>query len=312
MKKRPISHGILSALLTITFVILVTPVFTAAAGSESCPACGYENAPGTKFCTKCGSDLVKTNPPGAKYCTQCGAEIPEDAKFCTKCGYSLKPKKAEVGAALAPPPTKGVYFTGGLASHGGIELITKNLYFGQSRGEIDMGRSWAAGGGFILPLWTRPGVVQLSLELSSDAGFNKIYKEFEFEFGPSYHRDLGYENSFIPIRETAIFGVGVGPGKMVKPFCGIGGGVGIVMWEFRDVDYVVTLDEGTSIKPVFDIPFGCEFQLTPRFALGVKADYLIILGDIETSRWENTWLELDANASVPDVFLFGGVARLGF
>ena len=302
MKKRPIFHGILSALLTITFVILVTPVFTAAAGSESCPACGYENAPGTKFCTKCGSDLVKTNPPGAKYCTQCGAEIPEDAKFCTKCGYSLKPKKAEVGAPLAPPLKKGVYFTGGLASYGGIELKAEG-----ERLVGDMGPSWAVGGGLVLPVWSRPGVIRLSLELSSDVAFSMIDKEFEeaaFEGG-------AMKIMLIPIRETAKFGVGFGPSKMIKPFCGFGGGVGVVMWETKNGLYEETLGDGTSVKPLFNIPFGCEFQLTPRFALGVKADYLIIPGGIEID-WRHWRHRVEVDASVPDVFLFGGTARLGF
>jgi hypothetical protein len=73
----------------------------------------------------------------------------------------------------------------------------------------------------------------------------------------------------------------------------------------------MTLDEGTDVKPVFDIPFGCEFRLTQNFALGVKADYLIIPGDIEME-WVLGPYELLVNASVPDVFLFGGTARFCF
>ena len=245
---------------------------------------------------------MKEKEPGAKYCPQCGAEIPEDAKFCTKCGYALKPKKPEVGAPWAPTPKTGVYFTGGLASYGVIELKA-----GGERAEDDMGPSWAVGGGFVLPVWSIPGVAQLSLELSTDGGFSTIDKEFEEGL-----EGLRFKIGLIPIRETAIFGVGVGPRNMIKPFCGFGAGVGILMWEFKHVDLEEPLDDGTSVKPFFNIPFGCEFRVTPSFALGVKADYLIIPGDIEMLWWENEWYELEVNASVPDVFLFGGTARLGF
>jgi hypothetical protein len=98
---------------------------------------------------------------------------------------------------------------------------------------------------------------------------------------------------------------------MVKPFCGFGAGVAILAWEFKFLEYEMTLDEGTDVKPVFDIPFGCEFRLTQNFALGVKADYLIIPGDIEME-WVLGPYELLVNASVPDVFLFGGTARFCF
>ena len=279
----------------------------AAAGeTQTCPRCRYENKPDAKFCVKCGAELGKEPPEekrvAEKECPKCGGKNPAEAKFCTKCGYSLKPKKAEVGAALAPPPKKGVYFTGGLASYGVIELKA-----GGERAEDDMGPSWAVGGGFVLPVWSIPGVAQLSLELSTDGGFSTIDKEFEEGL-----EGLRFKIGLIPIRETAIFGVGVGPRNMIKPFCGFGAGVGILMWEFKHVDLEEPLDDGTSVKPFFNIPFGCEFRVTPSFALGVKADYLIIPGDIEMLWWENEWYELEVNASVPDVFLFGGTARLGF
>jgi hypothetical protein len=286
----------------------------AAAGeTQTCPRCGYENKAGLNYCVKCGASL-KEGAPGEKItCPQCGAKNSADANFCTKCGYCLKPEKAGVRPPTAPRLKKGVYFTGGLASYRGAELMTKNWYAGGRHGEIDMGRSWAVGGGFILPLWSSPGVVPLSFELASDAGFNKIYEEFEFDFLPYYHPDLGYENSFISIRENVIFGVAVGPGKRVKPFCGFGGGVAVFMWEAKDLRFyeAAVLDEGTSIKPLFDIPFGCEFQLTPHFALGAKADYLVILGDTGME-WRFFVYDVDVNTSVPDVFLFGGTARLCF
>jgi hypothetical protein len=98
---------------------------------------------------------------------------------------------------------------------------------------------------------------------------------------------------------------------MVKPFCGFGGGVGIMAWEFRFVPYEFAFDDGTDAKLLFDIPFGCDFYVTRNFALGVKADYLIIPGDIEME-WVIGPYEIPVIASAPDVFLVGGVARFCF
>ncbi len=276
---------------------------TAAAGeTQTCPRCGHENKAGLNYCVKCGAPLIEETPGEKIYCGQCGAASPEGSKFCTACGYAIKVKKPGVGAASAPPAhTLGMYFTGGLASYGGTTLES-----GGESVEDDMGTSGAVGGGFAVTLLTRPGAGQLSLELSTDVGYSTINNEFEGDLG-----GYGFKISLIPIRETVLLGVAFGPRKMVKPFCGFGGGVGILAWEFKFVPYDMTLDEGTNVKPLFDIPFGCEFYLTPRFALGVKADYLIIPGDIEME-WDLRPYKFRVNTPVPDVFLFGGTARLGF
>ena len=274
-----------------------TLTVAAAEETQTCPVCGYENKAGLNYCTMCGAPLIEETPGEKIYCRQCGAASPEDSKFCTACGYALQVKKP----ALAPPPKKGVYFTGGLASYGGTTLESEAGRFSN-----DMGTSGAVGGGFAVTLLTRPGAGQLSLELSTDVGYSTINNEFEGDLG-----GYGFKISLIPIRETVLLGVAFGPRKMVKPFCGFGGGVGILAWEFKFVPYDMTLDEGTNVKPLFDIPFGCEFYLTPRFALGVKADYLIIPGDIEME-WDLRPYKFRVNTPVPDVFLFGGTARLGF
>jgi ribosomal protein L40E len=276
---------------------------TAAAGeTQTCPRCGHENKAGLNYCVKCGAPLIEETPGEKIYCRQCGAASPEDSKFCTACGYALQVKKP----ALAPPPKKGVYFTGGLASYGGTTLESEAGRFSN-----DMGTSWAVGGGFVLPVWSKPGAVPLSLELSTDAGFSTIKKNLDFR----HFAKFGSRTSFLPVRETAVFGAGFGPSKMIKPFCGFGGGVGIVMWKYKTVIvHEEIFSVGTAVKPLFDIPFGCEFRLTPYFALGVKANYLIIPGDIEME-WEHPLYPLygiKANVSVPDVFLLGGVARFCF
>jgi len=294
-------RAVLFLTVSLTYVIGLAPgvastgaetlAVAAAEETQTCPACGYENKADVNYCIKCGAPL-KEEAPGEKiYCRQCGATSPEGSTFCTACGCALEEIKPGVGAASAPRAHEiGIYFTGGLASYEG-----------------DMGNSWAAGAGLTVPLFTRPGAAQLSLELSSDVGYSKINKEFEL----GYFGKIGYKISLIPIRETVLLGVGVGPRNMVKPFCGFGAGVAILAWEFKFLEFEMTLDDGTSVKPVFDIPFGCEFHVTPHVALGVKADYLIIPGDIEME-WEIEGYVFDANASAPDVFLFGGTARFCF
>ncbi len=46
-----------------------------------CPSCGAKTAKG-KFCSECGSQLVKN-------CPKCGVEVPNGAKFCLECGEKL-------------------------------------------------------------------------------------------------------------------------------------------------------------------------------------------------------------------------------
>ena len=276
-----------------------TLAVAAAEETQTCRECGYGNKADVNFCIKCGARFSKEALGEKTYCTQCGAPSPEASKFCTACGYRLKVKKP----AFAPPAHKiGIYFTGGLASYSAIALT--GVGWDVAR---EMGTSWAVGGGFVLPVWSKPGTVPLSLELSTDAGFSTKKKDFDLHF-----RKFSSRTSFLPIRETAVFGAGFGPSKMIKPFCGFGGGVGIVIWKYKTV--VVHEDifsVGTTVKPLFGIPFGCEFRVTPSFALGVKADYLIIPGDIEME-WEHPLYGVKANVSVPDLFVFGGTARFCF
>jgi class 3 adenylate cyclase/tetratricopeptide (TPR) repeat protein len=51
-----------------------------------CPQCGFENAPGRKFCGGCGAPLARTcavcgaaNEPGMRFCGECGNPLAEDA-----------------------------------------------------------------------------------------------------------------------------------------------------------------------------------------------------------------------------------------
>ncbi len=203
----------------------------------------------------------------------------------------------------------GVYFGGGLAAYGETDIKTPDGIL-----DGDMGTSWAVGGGLAVPVWWRGGAVAPTIDVMTDVNFSMIDKEFEEPY--LYHR--GVKIMAIPIRESVIFGVGVGPSAVVKPYIGFGGGVTIVKWkayytewfEFpRYYYYDVEIDSGTDVKLTFSIPFGCDFRLTPNFSLGPRAEYLVITGEVDGyDPWEGERFE----ATVPNAFLFGASARLDF
>jgi hypothetical protein len=62
-----------------------------------CPACGFENASGLKFCGECGTSLKLK-------CAGCGFESAAGMKFCGECGKPL----SEVSKP-APPPDPRSY-----------------------------------------------------------------------------------------------------------------------------------------------------------------------------------------------------------
>jgi class 3 adenylate cyclase len=68
---------------------------SAARGSfVRCPACGFENASGIKFCGECGGSLKVR-------CSSCGFENLSAMKFCGECG---KPLAGAVTVASSPDP----------------------------------------------------------------------------------------------------------------------------------------------------------------------------------------------------------------
>ncbi|MDQ3633622.1 MAG: SPFH domain-containing protein [Acidobacteriota bacterium] len=65
----------------------------------TCPKCGKQNNPETKFCADCGEKMQTETVP----CVKCGAKLREGAKFCSECGATQEKQKcAECGNELAP------------------------------------------------------------------------------------------------------------------------------------------------------------------------------------------------------------------
>jgi hypothetical protein len=204
----------------------------------------------------------------------------------------------------------GVYLGGGLAAYGETKVRTPEIIT-----DGDMGTTWAVGGGLAIPVWWRPGTVTPSVDLTTDVSFSMIDSEFENPF----LRNNALKVTAIPIREAVIFGIGVGPSAMIKPYIGFGGGVTIVKWEayyirlgsWPNYLYNAKIDGGTAVKPTFSIPFGCDFRLGSNFSLGPRAEYLVITGKVDGY---DPWPEPDEpfSATVPDIFLFGAQARFDF
>ena len=77
-----------------------------------CPKCGAQVAPGSAFCTSCGTPLPKE--PVAQpqqrafaFCTNCGSKYPIGSAFCTNCGHKTQGAPIQNAAPVYPPqPTK--------------------------------------------------------------------------------------------------------------------------------------------------------------------------------------------------------------
>ena len=91
--------------------------------SMRCPACGFENASGIKFCGECGAPLKSK-------CASCGFANAPGIKFCGECGNPL----AEA-AKPAPPPDPRSYTPKHLAekiltSRSALDVLSKHVVSG--------------------------------------------------------------------------------------------------------------------------------------------------------------------------------------
>jgi class 3 adenylate cyclase len=83
-------------------------------GSVKCPACGFENRQGARFCGSCGADLT------VRACPACGAENPVDHQFCDRCGAALDAGEGDAqrtAAATVVPQAPGPEAGLGLPEH---------------------------------------------------------------------------------------------------------------------------------------------------------------------------------------------------
>ena len=55
--------------------------------TTTCPKCGNDTPQNSRFCYKCGHQMVANNR-----CPDCGTDLPLDAQFCFACGKKLGEK----------------------------------------------------------------------------------------------------------------------------------------------------------------------------------------------------------------------------
>ncbi|MFP5261170.1 MAG: SPFH domain-containing protein [Blastocatellia bacterium] len=75
------------------------------AQTVSCPKCGTGNAPGTKFCSNCGTAQASGQAPTVE-CPSCHARAQAGSKFCNNCGQSLVPQPCKNCQAPVQPGSK--------------------------------------------------------------------------------------------------------------------------------------------------------------------------------------------------------------
>lgn len=203
-----------------------------------------------------------------------------------------------VAAALAPSAAAvGLHLHAGLAAIGDLEA-TYTWGPWVFKDSEPLGNSYYVGGGVDVPLWRYASAASPEFGLATDVGFTAKTKQLE----RTGLRDVELSWKTVVVRESFVFGVAVGP---AKPFVGFGAGFAVVPWTFTQISTGMEIDSQTEVKAAFGIPFGCEFGISPRFDLGLHAEYVIITGDVTPEiKIENL------NIAMPDPFIFGAKARL--
>ncbi len=80
----------------------------------TCSECGADTPEESRFCYKCGHQIVAVNR-----CGECSAELPPDAVFCWKCGQKLADKLVCTGCGqVLPTGTKFCYKCGKKTGNG--------------------------------------------------------------------------------------------------------------------------------------------------------------------------------------------------
>jgi class 3 adenylate cyclase len=98
-----------------------------------CPACGFENASGIKFCGECGAPLKHK-------CSRCGFENAPGIKFCGECGKPLggsaKPGRLPDPRSYTPKHLAEKILTSRSALEGERKQVT--VLFADVKGSMDL------------------------------------------------------------------------------------------------------------------------------------------------------------------------------
>jgi len=208
--------------------------------------------------------------------------------------------RALYGAILIPAAAAavGLYFNGGLAAYGDLELRVEWGPFVFTEHE-PLGNSYYVGGGAAVPLWIyRTANVTPRLEANAEIGYSSKTKQVEYEEAQDY--ELAWTT--VPIRGGFAFGLDAGP---ARPYGGFSVGLAIVPWTVTHTPTGLEVDSQTETQATFGIPFGCDFRLTPAVAVGLRAEYVIVTGEVSPEiETENVTIPM------PNPFLITGTVRL--
>jgi len=92
------------AFLSKAFAPEQTDLRPASIPTITCPKCGIDTPSESRYCYKCGYQLVVETR-----CTNCGRELPGNARYCMFCGYDLRKEsrlKCPKCGKESPPGTK--------------------------------------------------------------------------------------------------------------------------------------------------------------------------------------------------------------
>jgi len=88
-----------------------------------CVKCGIDHPEGSKFCIKCGKELIRPDQMTPR-CPQCGKESIAGATFCTNCGKTLTPSSSAYSDVKTGGPSGQESYPGQFTSS-----IAKDIIF---------------------------------------------------------------------------------------------------------------------------------------------------------------------------------------
>jgi hypothetical protein len=108
-----------------------------------CPACGFENASGIKFCGECGASLKLKcascgfeNAPGIKFCGECGKPLAAVPKSSPLDGHALAKTSERAPRSYTPKHLADKILTSRSALEGERKQVT--VLFADVKGSMDL------------------------------------------------------------------------------------------------------------------------------------------------------------------------------